>query len=164
MRYALERYDKDGFLKAPVWLWLGWLFLTRAWVVFIVAGASRNDGVTILEYVYPDQKMLYLGLAMGLPIVVSMWLIGLRKPETKKINRMVNYCKPITLIVVIGQLIQTIYLVNLQHWGFSWANAITLVLLLWFAIYLANSRSVVDCLAIPVDIRPVTDQNHNSAD
>ncbi|MGF1749742.1 MULTISPECIES: DUF2919 domain-containing protein [Vibrio] len=162
MRYAFEQYDKHGFLKAPIWLWLGWFFLVRAWVVFVVAGASRNEGVTILEYVYPDQKMLYIGLAMGLPIAIAMWLISLRKPESTYINGLVNYLKPISLIVVAGQLIHTTYLVNLQHWGFSWTNAVTLVLLLWFAIYLVNSRTVVDCLATPNDIRSVTDHNHNS--
>ncbi|WP_218116806.1 DUF2919 family protein, partial [Klebsiella variicola] len=23
----MEQYDSQGFLKAPIWLWLGWLFL-----------------------------------------------------------------------------------------------------------------------------------------
>ena len=36
VRYSLEQYDKHGFLKAPLWLWLGWLFLAKAWVIFIL--------------------------------------------------------------------------------------------------------------------------------
>lgn len=148
MRYAIEQYDKHGFLKPPVWLWIGWMLLIRAWVVFIVAGASRQDGSTILQYVYPDHAMLYLGLAMGTPIAIGMWLVGLRTVDSKKINFCVAYLRPLTVTITILQLLHTVYLVNLQHWIFSWANAITLVGLIWFLIYLVNSRYVIDCLQI----------------
>ncbi|EKO3593173.1 DUF2919 family protein, partial [Vibrio metschnikovii] len=65
MRYPIEHYDRYGYLNASLWLWLGWLFLARAWVVFVVAGVSREHGSTILSFVYPDHDMLYLGLMTG---------------------------------------------------------------------------------------------------
>ncbi len=133
------------------------------WVVFIVAGASRQDGSQILEYVYPNHTMLYLGLAMGLPIVVGMWLMGLRKADTDKINRSVSYLRGTSILVVLMQLGHTVYLVSLQHWQFTWTNAMTLVLLCWFAIYLVNSRYVIDCLAMPRKINTVTDQGHTTS-
>ena len=163
MRYGIEQYDQHGILKAPIWLWLGWAFLTRAWVVFVVAGASRQEGSQILEYVYPNHTMLYLGLAMGLPIVVGMWLMGLRKADTDKINRSVSYLRGTSILVVLMQLGHTVYLVSLQHWQFTWTNAMTLVLLCWFAIYLVNSRYVIDCLAMPRKINTVTDQGHTTS-
>lgn len=162
MRYGIEQYDQHGILKTPIWLWLGWAFLTRAWVVFIVAGASRQEGSQILEYVYPNHTMLYFGLIMGLPIVVGMWLVGLRKADSDRVNRCVGYLRWISILVVALQLAHTVYLVNLQHWQFTWTNAVTLVLLCWFAIYLVNSRHVIDCLKTPKKIKTVTDQGHTT--
>lgn len=150
MRYALERYDQHGFLKAPKLIWLGWLFLAKAWIVFVVAGASRDNGTTILTIVYPDHSMFYLGLIMGLPSIILMWLISLRAPERSWLNRIVSMGKPLTLLMVILQFIQTLYHIYLEHGVFNWANASTLLVLLWFGLYLLKSKSVRDCFSIPL--------------
>lgn len=144
MRYALEQYDKHGFLKAPKLVWLGWLFLAKAWVVFVVAGASRESGSKILSIVYPDHNMLYLGLAMGVPSILLMWMVGLRSPEREWINKIVAYGKSITLITALAQLSQTFYHVYLAHGAFSWTNGAVMLLLLWLIIYFTKSRSVRD--------------------
>lgn len=149
MRYSIEQYDKHGFLKAPSWLWLGWLFLAKAWVVFVVAGASRESGSKILNIVYPDHSMLYLGLVMGLPSIALMWLISLRSPERVWINRSVGLGKWITLVTVASQFAQSLYHVYLLKGAFSWANAVTLLVLLWFGLYVAKSRSVKDSFDNP---------------
>ncbi|MFN3017258.1 DUF2919 domain-containing protein [Vibrio coralliilyticus] len=149
MRYTLEQYDKHGFLKAPKWLWLGWLFLAKAWVVFVVAGASRESGAKILNIVYPDHSMLYLGLAMGLPSIALMWMISLRSPERKWISHLVSWGKTITMLAIGGQFVQTLYHVYLEHGAFRWANAATLLFLLWFMLYIYKSRSVRDCFSAP---------------
>ncbi|MGF1695879.1 DUF2919 domain-containing protein [Vibrio kyushuensis] len=149
MRYSVEQHDKNGFLKAPIWLWLGWILLAKAWVVFVVAGASRESGAKILGIVYPDQTTLYVGLAMGIPSIIFMWLIGLRNLERNWVNKIVSWGRYITLVTVCAQLALTLYHVHLEYGAFSWANGITLMLLLWFAIYLINSRSVRDSLRIP---------------
>ncbi|WGV99558.1 DUF2919 domain-containing protein [Vibrio sp. YMD68] len=150
VRYSVEQHDKHGFLKAPVWLWLGWMLLAKAWIVFIVAGASRESGAKILGIVYPDQATLYLGLAVGLPSIIFMWLIGLRNTERKWINAIVSWGRFITLMTVFLQIAQTVFHIHLEHGAFNWANGITLMLLLWLAIYLMKSRRVRDCLTTPV--------------
>jgi len=71
VRYSIEQYDANGFLKAPKWLWL------------VMAGASRDSGPKILGLIYPDHSMLYLGLAMGVPSIAMMWLVGLRHPDRR---------------------------------------------------------------------------------
>ncbi|SDH52126.1 Protein of unknown function [Vibrio xiamenensis] len=149
MRYALEQYDSHGFLKAPTWLWLGWLFLAKAWVVFVVAGASRESGNKILAAVYPDHHFLYLGLALGLPSIIFMWLISLRRPERVWLNRLVASARAVTLISIAAQLAQTGYQILLSHGAFTWPNALTLVVLVWFAMYVMRSRSVRDSLKTP---------------
>lgn len=144
VRYAIESYDKHGFLKAPKWLWLGWLFLAKAWIVFVVAGASRESGSKILSIVYPDHSMLYLGLAMGVPSILLMWLFGLRSPDREWVNTIVAWGRPLTLLTAIAQFVQTMYHVYLSHGAFTWANGVILLLLLWFMLYIGNSRSVKD--------------------
>lgn len=149
MRYAIEQYDKHGFLKAPKFLWLGWLFMAKAWVVFVVAGASRDSGSKILSIVYPDHSMLYLGLAMGIPSIALMWMISLRSPERSWINRVVSLGRSVTILTACAQLAQSLYHVYLTHGAFSWTNGAVMLLLLWFILYVAKSRSVRDCFYNP---------------
>ncbi|MCG9631183.1 DUF2919 domain-containing protein [Vibrio fortis] len=145
MRYSLEQYDKHGFLKAPILLWLGWLFLAKALVVFVVAGASRESGAKILEIVYPDHQMFYVGIALSVPSVLLMWLFGLRSPERPYINTIVSWGRWVTFFAVLSQFAHTVYLVYLDHGVFHWLHGVTLMLLLWFLIYLIKSNTVRDC-------------------
>lgn len=123
--------------------------MAKAWVVFVVAGASRESGSKILSIVYPDHSMLYLGLMMGVPSIVLMWLISLRNPERRWVNKIVSWGRGITLMTALAQFGQTLYHIYLELGAFSWANAATLVLLLWFILYLRKSKTVRDALAIP---------------
>ena len=125
------------------------MLLAKAWVVFVVAGASRDSGSTILSYVYPVHDMLYLGLIMGVPSIALMWLVSLRTPERRWINVLVSWGKPITLVTAISQLIQSVYHVYLQAGAFSWVNGLVMLMLLWFCIYVYKSKTVIDCFKIP---------------
>ncbi|MEJ3673301.1 DUF2919 domain-containing protein [Vibrio vulnificus] len=149
MRYSIDHYDNQGYLKAPLLLWFGWFFLARAWVVFAGAGASRESGDKILQIVYPDNHTLYLGLLIGIPSVLLMWIMGLRKPGRQWIDKLTNYGRGFTLCLVLGQIVQTAYHVYLEHGEFSWTNGLTLLILLWFGIYLFNSQWVKDCFHVP---------------
>lgn len=149
MLYCLERYDRYGFLKAPLLVWFIWLFLAKAWVVFVVAGVSRDHGSTILTLFYPDHSLFYLGLSMGMPSLVLMWLINLRTPDRSWINGIVSSGRSLTLFMVGLQFIQTLYHVYLEQGSFDWVNAITLIVLLWCFLYLFNSRIVRDCFRSP---------------
>ncbi len=150
MRYSIERYDVHGYLKAPKLLWLGWFFLSKAWIVFVMAGASRESGPKILALIYPDHTMLYLGLAMGLPSIALMWLLGLRHPDKKWAVAITRWGREITLLTTIAQFSQTAYHVYLQHGSFYWVTALSLLILLWLALYVYNSRSVKDCFQVSV--------------
>ena len=149
MRYSIDHYDSQGYLKAPLLLWLGWLFLARSWVVFAGAGASRESGTKILQVVYPETHTLYIGLIIGIPSVLLMWVMGLRKPGRRWIDRLTTYGRGVTLFLVVGQLLQTFYHVYLERGAFNWANGLTLVILLWFGIYVFNSQWVKDCFHVP---------------
>lgn len=148
MRYPIEDYDKHGYLKAPIWLWLGWIFLAKAWVVFVVAGVSRESGSKLLEIIYPVKDTLYLGLAIGLPSILLMWLIGFRNPDRIWINRFISWGRGLTLLLIVGHLGLVIYQITLDKGVFSWSHSITAVLLIWFFLFVWKSRRLKECLKI----------------
>ncbi len=115
-----------------------------------MAGASRENGPKILALIYPDHSMLYLGLAMGIPSIALMWLLGLRHPDKKWAVAITRWGREITLLTTIAQFSQTAYHVYLQHGSFYWVTALSLLILLWLALYVYNSRSVKDCFQVSV--------------
>lgn len=149
MRYLIDEYDKQGFLKPPVWLWLGWLFLAKAWVVFIVAGASREEGTKLLEIIYPIHSTFYIGLAIGFPALALIWMMGLRNQDRPRVCRFISHARWMTLLLTVMQLGLAGQQVVLLSGKFSWPLATTLVLLLWLLIYISKSRRVRDCFRSP---------------
>ncbi|USD65956.1 DUF2919 domain-containing protein [Vibrio sp. SCSIO 43136] len=147
MRYPIEQYDKHGFLKPPIWLWLGWLFLAKAWIVFVIAGVSRESGSQLLEMIYPIRESLYIGLWLGLPSIVMMWLIGLRHPERRWINRMMSASRGLTITITILHLGLIILQIVRTNHVFSWSVAVSGVILVWFLLFLINSKRVKTCLS-----------------
>ncbi len=148
MRYLIEDYDKHGYLKAPIWLWLGWIFLAKAWVVFIVAGVSRESGSKLLELIYPVKETLYLGLTIGVPSILLMWLIGFRHPDRRWLNQFISWSRGLTLILISGHLGLVIYQIKLDGGVFSWSHSITAVLLIWYFLFVWKSRRLKECLKV----------------
>lgn len=71
-------YDVHGHLRLPVLFWLVLLLQARAWVLFVIAGSSREQGNALLNLFYPDHDNFWLGLLPGLPAVLAFLLSGRR--------------------------------------------------------------------------------------
>ncbi len=149
VNYNLDDYDKNGFLKPSLWLWLAWLFLAKAWIVFIVASASRTMSSALLEIVYPVPDSLYLGLIAGLPIVLLAWTVSLRTPERKRLNTVLSYGRGMTFFVALAQLGLTFYHLFMTGWQFNWSDALTLLGLVWLLLFLVQSSRVKDTFIAP---------------
>ncbi|WP_261872945.1 DUF2919 domain-containing protein [Vibrio rarus] len=145
MRYLIEAYDKNGYLKAPVWLWLCWLFLARGWIVFVLAGVTKDQGSDTLAMIYPNATSLYIMMAMGVPSLLLMWLIELRSPNRPRLNQVIGVGRPVSLLLTVAQLVLELHYIVLQHGRFSWGGSLSVVGLSWIVIYLYNSRRVKDC-------------------
>lgn len=76
--YSYNDYDSQGYLKAPVLFWAILLFQARTWVLLVIAGASREQGVAILNGFYPDSNYFWLGLLPGIPAALAFLLSGRR--------------------------------------------------------------------------------------
>ena len=54
-------YDAHGRLRLPLLFWLVLLLQARTWVLFVIAGASREQGTALLNLFYPDHDNFWLG-------------------------------------------------------------------------------------------------------
>ncbi|MTH45926.1 DUF2919 domain-containing protein [Intestinirhabdus alba] len=71
-------YDGHGRLRLPLLFWGVLLLQARTWVLFVIAGASREQGSALLNLFYPDSENFWLGLLPGLPAVLAFLLSGRR--------------------------------------------------------------------------------------
>lgn len=59
--------------------WCVLLLQARTWVLFVMAGASRGQGDTLLNLFYPDHDAFWLGLLPGVPAVLAFLCSGRRQ-------------------------------------------------------------------------------------
>ncbi len=71
-------YDSHGRVRLPFLFWCVLLLQARTWVLFVLAGASRDQGNTLLNLFYPDHDNFCLGLLPGIPAVLAFLLSGRR--------------------------------------------------------------------------------------
>jgi hypothetical protein len=76
--FSPSAYDGHGRLRLPFLFWCVLLLQARTWVLFVMAGASRQQGDTLLSLFYPDHDNFWLGLLPGVPAVVAFMLSGRR--------------------------------------------------------------------------------------
>lgn len=62
----------------PLAFWAILLLQARTWVLFVMAGASRQQGTDLLALFYPDTRAFWLGLASGVPAALGLLLTGYR--------------------------------------------------------------------------------------
>lgn len=76
--FSPSAYDVHGRLKLPFLFWCILLLQARTWVLFVMAGASRQQGDSLLNLFYPDHDNFWLGLLPGIPAVVAFLISGRR--------------------------------------------------------------------------------------
>lgn len=79
LKYTPDDYDARGQLRLPLSFWAILFLQARTWVLFVMAGASRQQGADLLELFYPDTHTFWLGLALGGPAAVGLLLTGYRQ-------------------------------------------------------------------------------------
>jgi len=145
--YPIDAYDKHGLLKPSMMLWLALAFSAKAWIVFVMAGASREQGSQILTIFYPLRESLYIGMVIGLPALLLMWLSGQRYKNHNVMNFLWQHGKKLLLAAYITDCLLQLYHLSLTHGAFSWTRATTMLLTLWFSLYLLRSTRVRNTFA-----------------
>ncbi|ELR65158.1 membrane protein [Photobacterium marinum] len=147
MLYPIDAYDKHGLLKPSAMLWLTLIFNAKAWIIFVMAGASREQGAQVLEILYPVRNNLYFAMVMGLPALFLMWVTGQRHKNKKLINALWRRGKSILLAAYMTDCALQVYQLTLLNGAFSWSRAITLLITVWLGLYLIRSTRVRNTFA-----------------
>ncbi len=142
MKHWLAHLDKHGWFVPPIWLWGGWILLSRSWWLLVIAGASREHGASLLGLFYPRQSEFYSQLIVAAPIVVLMWMSGVRHKLPLWALGIWRYGRAITLSVLIVDLLNLVQGIWLSPIQAPLPMLITLMLLAWLAFYLLKSRRV----------------------
>ena len=79
LKYSPDAYDPRGQLRLPLSFWAIVLLQARTWVLFVMAGASRQQGNTLLALFYPDMHTFWSGIAAGCPAAIALLLTGYRQ-------------------------------------------------------------------------------------
>lgn len=138
--YPPHYYSEQGLLKPSLFYWMSLVYFTRAWWLFIIAGASRQQGSGLLSLFYPNQTAFYLGLTIGLPAMFLFFLSG----NLHKIPLIIRKRWQIGRLVLLLSAFMELYLTGshiVSHQGeFHWGTALSLVMLLWITSYLIRSK------------------------
>lgn len=94
-------YDSHGRLRLPFLFWCLLLLQARTWVLFVIAGASREQGGALLGLFYPDHDNFWLSLVPGLPAVLAFLMSGRRQ----HFPRLWRALYPLLLIAQCGLLL-----------------------------------------------------------
>ncbi|CZF83123.1 DUF2919 domain-containing protein [Grimontia marina] len=145
-----DYYDKHGNAKPNLMFWLTGLFLARSWIVFVVAGVSREQGKDLLSLFYPSHDALYIGLALGLPAVALMLMAGSLHRFPAFFQRVWRFGKYTLLAALSGDLILQVKHLMAQRWEFHWSGALMLLMAIWLVLYLLRSRRIQFLFEAPI--------------
>jgi hypothetical protein len=137
----LKYYDEEGRVKPSASLLWIVVFLCRSLLILIMALSVGQDSNVMLRMFYPDEKYLYIGMAIGLPAFISYVLIAFREKLANKAQFWSFYLiKSLLFIACLLDFIYQCYLANLHYWQFSWAIAAILMLDLWIGFFIIKDR------------------------
>ncbi|HDG1709031.1 DUF2919 domain-containing protein [Kluyvera ascorbata] len=107
-------YDPQGRLRLPFLFWCLLLLQARTWVLFLMAGASRDQGDALLNLFYPDHSLFWIGLLPGVPAVLAFLLSGRRHLYP----RLWKWLRP---VLILAQLILLLW----QPWMWLGGEALS---------------------------------------
>jgi len=143
--YALQHYTEAGDLKAPPILLYILLFLSRTWLVLLISVVSQQTGNTLLQLFYPDKVHFYLGLIVGLLTLIVFLVSGRRHAQDNWALKCWPFCFYLIVASTFSDLSLQLYYLYLDHFRYSIAASIQLVVVLWSFIYILKSKQLRDC-------------------
>ncbi|NUU68635.1 DUF2919 domain-containing protein [Enterobacteriaceae bacterium BIT-l23] len=121
-------YNSQGWLRLPPLFWVVLVLQARTWVLLVLAGASRQQGETLLALFYPDRTAFWLGLLAGIPAALAFLLSGRR-------HRFVRLWRGWRWVLIVAQLALSLW----QLWMLAQGEAETVT---------ALALLIVDLLAL----------------
>lgn len=139
--YSPEDYDIRGQLRPPAAFWIILLLQARTWVLFVMAGASRQQGETLLALFYPDTQAFWIGLGLGVPATLGLLLTGYRQ----RFPRLWQAWRWVLCLTLLATVIQQALLLWQQNDSLSSVVILFTFVDLMALIYLLINRHIRDC-------------------
>ncbi|WP_426712811.1 DUF2919 domain-containing protein [Cronobacter muytjensii] len=136
-------YDNRDWLKLPALFWAVLLLQARTWALFVLAGASRGQGEALLALFYPDRQSFWMGLAAGMPAMLTFLLSG-RRHDYPRLWRYARYVLMLTQALML--ISQALLLWRDAPGGIALA---LLALDAWALWLLASHRRLRACFETP---------------
>ncbi|AWL12213.1 Inner membrane protein YfeZ [Saliniradius amylolyticus] len=144
----LERYDDEGRIRPPRWLWWTLVFLNRGYLLLVASVSYIKDQSLILSLFYPDNRDFYLSLMVGLPALLAAVIAGYRRwLWQKQWLGLFAFIRPLVLISLFLDISLQLAMAAGEQFRFSWTVAIFLLLDGLLLTYWARSRSLKLTLA-----------------
>jgi len=98
--FSPDYFDANGLLRLPLWFWVVLLLQARTWLIFVMAGVSRQQGGELLQLIYPDNQAFWRGMALGIPAALALIIAGRRQQWP----RLWRYWHGVLIVSVLGAL------------------------------------------------------------
>ncbi|CAI0973749.1 Inner membrane protein yfeZ [Serratia liquefaciens] len=100
-RFSPDDYDQHGALRLPLWFWGLLILQARTWILFVMAGVSRQQGEGLLSLFYPDTQWFWYGIVLGLPAALA-FLIAPRRHQWPRLWRAWRWVLIASLLAALG--------------------------------------------------------------
>ena len=119
--YPEHYYDKDGYLKPPKIFYFAIVYLLRGYIIIAMSSSYGSNTEALLGIFYPQVKVLYMHLLIGLPALIAFVLLTARfSLREKQTFWPLNTIKPLILLALTLDIALHIYIAKLQYWQFDW--------------------------------------------
>ena len=147
-RYTPDDFDKHGYLKAPISLYLLLLLLLRAYVIWLLSVANFSNTEQLIEFFYPNKQTFIFGLLSGAAALLVLILHSLRRPKAYKFTAQLwRYGQWLLWLAVLTDIGLTLWQLSLTHFRFVPQTALILLALSFAVGYLWRSQRLPDLFA-----------------
>lgn len=138
--YPLKYYTQTGYLKPPIFFYIGSLFLARMWIILVLSLASQQTGEKILTLLLPDRHYFYYGLASGFFSIVLLLLSGRDHEKQPFIHTLWKKGYSFLLVSIIGDFCFQLHYLYLDKFQYSFFASLQLVFVIWLFLYCIKSQ------------------------
>lgn len=128
----------------PLLFWAMLLLQARTWILFVMAGASRQQGSDLLQLFYPDTQRFWVGIALGLPAALAFVLSGYRQ-RWERLWSAWRWVLIVTVTLAFAQQLTTFWLDESEQ---PLTDAVVTVLDAASLVYLLFSRRLIDSFCV----------------
>jgi len=144
-KYTPDHFDKHGYLKPPIGFYLLLLLLLRAYIIWIVSLANRNDATVLIKAMYPDKMNFFIGLGVGIASVLVLAIFSQRREKFAPwLPKLWCHGKWLLWLSWLADTVVTLWFVKANHFKFVPEQAAVLLGLFFAALYLFNSSRLDD--------------------